>query len=140
MKVLQQTFSLKSKPISYSTYSHDHTRLRIHGLFYLNLLNTNTHVCDFGIPIKTLDYQQLLILLQQLIQHRIMSFFKEYCRQMILESFKYKNPKFTIGGTRCTLLSLKTPTQSQLIMLFKNCKKWIEVWAKTVKLWAFYIC
>ena len=27
-------------------------QLRLHGLFYLNLLNTNTHVCDFEIPLK----------------------------------------------------------------------------------------
>ena len=55
-------FFHKSKTTSCSTYSRDHTQLRIYGLFYLNLLNINTHACDFEIPLKTLDHQQQLIL------------------------------------------------------------------------------
>ena len=43
-------------------FSRDHTQLQIHGLFYLNLLHTNTPVCDFEILLKVLDHQQQLIL------------------------------------------------------------------------------
>ena len=57
----------KSNATSYNTYSHDHMQFRIHRLFYLNLLHTNTPVCDFEIPLKGLDHQQQLILLQQII-------------------------------------------------------------------------
>ena len=45
-------FFPKSKATSCSTYSRDYTRLWIYGLFYLNLLNINTHVCDFEIHSK----------------------------------------------------------------------------------------
>ena len=41
-------------------------QFQIYGLFYLNLLNTNTHVCDSKIPLKTLNHQLYMILLQQL--------------------------------------------------------------------------
>ena len=51
MEVLQKIFP-KSKATFCSTYSHDHVQLRIYGLFYLNLLHTNTRLCDFEIPIK----------------------------------------------------------------------------------------
>ena len=63
MKVLQYILSLKSNVTYCSTYSHDHMQLRIHGLFYLNLLNINTHVCDSKISLKTLNYQLCMILL-----------------------------------------------------------------------------
>ena len=52
MKVLQQIFFIKSKVTSCSTYSHGHVQLQLHRLFYLNLLHTNTHICDFEIPFK----------------------------------------------------------------------------------------
>ena len=43
-------FFPKFKATSCSTYwSYDHTKLWIYGLFYLNLLNSNTHICDFEI-------------------------------------------------------------------------------------------
>ena len=45
-------FLPKSKATFCKTYSHDHMQFQFHGLFYLNLLNTNTHVCDFEIPFK----------------------------------------------------------------------------------------
>ena len=42
----------KSKATSCRTYSHNRMYLRIHRLFYLNLLHKNTPVCDFEIPLK----------------------------------------------------------------------------------------
>ena len=62
MKVFTIDFSPESKATSCSIYSCDHTQLRIHRLFYLNLLKTNTLICDFEISLKGLDHQQLLIL------------------------------------------------------------------------------
>ena len=49
-------FFPKSKATSCSTYSCDHTQLLIHGLFYLNLLHTNTIVCDSKIPLKAINH------------------------------------------------------------------------------------
>ena len=65
MEVYNRFFP-KSKVTSCSTYSRDYTQLQIHGLFYLNLLNTNIHICDSEIPLKTLNHQLCMILLQQL--------------------------------------------------------------------------
>ena len=55
-------FLPKSKATSCRSYSHDHAELWIYGLFYLNLLHTNTHVYDFEIPLKILNYQLCMIL------------------------------------------------------------------------------
>ena len=51
-KFYNRFFSLKSKAISCNIYSHGHVQFRLYGLFYLNLLNTNTHICDFEISVK----------------------------------------------------------------------------------------
>ena len=65
-------FFPKSKTTSCSTYSHNHTQLLIHRLFYLNLSHTNTHVCNFEIPLKVLDNQQLLILYAATYLHQFL--------------------------------------------------------------------
>ena len=56
----------KSKATSCSTYSREPMQFWIHGLFYLNLLNTNIHICDPEISLETLNHQLCMILLQQL--------------------------------------------------------------------------
>ena len=82
--------------------------------------------CDLVSNGQVMSFLRLLILWEQLLQHRILIFFKEYCRQKTLESFGYKNSRSTIEGTRCTLFSIKTSkklVQGQLIMSFKYQKK-----------------
>ena len=76
--------------------------------------NISTYTCDFEIPLKVFRLSSIMICSSNF--YNIGSWDStrnivcvEDCREVWVQ-----NPRFTIGGIRCTLFSLKTPSRVSL--------------------------
>ena len=75
----------------------------------LDLLNTSSHAYDFEIPLKGFRSPSVFDLVATTFTTPNLEFLQRILPIEDLRELWVQNPRSTIIGTRCTLLSLKPP-------------------------------